>query len=100
MGKYRKKPVVIDAVQWMTLGDHPSVRGTSYAEVSRVLGTSGCSREEPYWGWHVMGMIDTLEGAHAVIPGDWVITGVRGEVYPCKDGIFRETYEEVTDLKE
>jgi tripartite-type tricarboxylate transporter receptor subunit TctC len=41
----------------------------------------------------VVGMIDALEGAHYVIPGDWIITGVKGEHYPCKPDIFEMTYE-------
>lgn len=36
----------------------------------------------------------TLEGAMTVNPGDWIITGIQGERYPCKDAIFRLTYEE------
>jgi hypothetical protein len=91
--KYRKKPVVIDAVQWHKDGDHPAVRRTSYTEVAQLLGTSGCSREEPYYVWNALGIIDTLEGPHVVVPGDWIITGVKGEVYPCKNDIFRMTYE-------
>lgn len=93
MSRYRKKPIVVDAVQWFKYGDHPSVRKTSYGEVSDELGTSGCSRREPYYAWHVMGMIDTLEGKHAVTPGDWIITGIQGEVYPCRPDIFEATYE-------
>ena len=42
---------------------------------------------------HVHGWIDTLEGGHIVCPGDWVITGVKGERYPCKPDIFEATYE-------
>ena len=41
------------------------------------------------------GWIDTLEGGHVVCPGDWVITGVKGERYPCKDDVFKMTYDEV-----
>ena len=93
--KFRKKPVVIEATQWFKNGDHPAVRLTSYMEVANELGTSGCSREEPYWTWQAMGMIDTLEGKHAVVPGDWIITGVKGEHYPCKPDIFDMTYERV-----
>ena len=44
------------------------------------------------------GWIDTLEGGHIVCPGDWVITGVQGERYPCKPGIFAATYEAVEEL--
>lgn len=42
---------------------------------------------------HTHGWIDTLEGGHIVCPGDWVITGVKGETYPCKNDIFEATYE-------
>lgn len=40
-----------------------------------------------------MGYVRTLEGGHMVTPGDWIITGVKGEFYPCKPDIFAETYE-------
>ncbi len=39
--------------------------------------------------------IITLEGVMTAEPGDWIITGVRGEQYPCKDEIFRMTYEPI-----
>ncbi len=39
--------------------------------------------------------VETLEGAMTVNPGDWVIKGVKGELYPCKDDIFQMTYEKV-----
>lgn len=41
--------------------------------------------------------IETLEGIMTASPGDWIITGVKGERYPCKPEIFEATYEEVTD---
>jgi hypothetical protein len=44
---------------------------------------------------HVHGWIDTKEGGHIVCPGDWIITGVQGENYPCKPDIFVATYEAV-----
>lgn len=78
MAKFRKKPVVIEAVQFNKLGDHPAV----VADDSSPTG----------FGIH------TLEHTaikHEVTLGDWVITGVVGEVYACKDAIFRETYEAV-----
>lgn len=43
-------------------------------------------------------IVDTLEGTMAGNIGDWLITGVRGEKYPCKDDIFRETYEPTDDI--
>ena len=72
--KFRKKPVVIEATQWFKDGDHPAVQ---------------CSP------WNGRFFIDTLEGDHTVTPGDWIITGVKGEFYPCKDEIFKLTYEAV-----
>lgn len=71
MAKYRKKPVVIEATRWFKDGDHPAVRLSHYG----------------------YGAIDTLEGGHVVTPGDWIITGVKGEHYPCKPDIFEMTYE-------
>lgn len=102
--KFRKKPVIIEAVQWnapkdgkVSLArectDHHMVRPTNYMEVFHMLGTSGCSTSEPYWSWEVLGVIDTLEGKHIVTPGDWIIKGVSGEFYPCKPDIFAATYE-------
>lgn len=46
---------------------------------------------------HVHGWIDTTEGGHIVCPGDWIITGVAGERYPCKPDIFAATYEAVEE---
>ena len=40
-------------------------------------------------------LIRTLEGDMTAMPGDWIITGIRGETYPCKPDIFEETYERV-----
>ena len=74
MAKFRKKPVVIEAIQWFKHGDHPSVE------------------QHANFG---MGWIKTLEGGHVVTPGDWIITGVAGEHYPCKPAIFYATYEAV-----
>ena len=75
--KYRKKPVVIEATQWFKNGDHPAVY-TKRDSASDL------------WGY-----IKTLEGEHVVTPGDWIITGVKGEHYPCKPDIFEMTYEKV-----
>ena len=97
MAKYQKLPLEIEAAQWHQHGDSPWVRRTAYAEIAKLLGTSGCSREEPCWSWEALGIIETPEGPHVVIPGDWIITGIAGEHYPCKDTIFRMTYALVPD---
>ena len=44
---------------------------------------------------HHHGFIDTLEGGHRVCIGDWIITGINGEMYPCKPDIFELTYEKI-----
>lgn len=75
--KFRKKPVVIEATQWFKMGDHPRV----------------VMRTNPEVGKKKVPMIYGLEGWHIVTPGDWIITGVKGECYPCKPDIFEETYE-------
>jgi hypothetical protein len=103
MPLFRKKPVVIEAEQWnpnalmwADIEDWPKdVRPTTYIEVSELLGTNGCSKGPPYWGWAVMAIVDTPEGKHVASPGDWIITGVQGERYPCKPDIFAATYEPV-----
>jgi hypothetical protein len=98
MGQYRKKPVVIEAHQWFKNGDHPqdgepSMEGAvvRYFRHPVVPGERSC--EHCGAKMHDHGWIDTLEGGHIVCPGDWVITGVKGERYPCKPDIFKQTYD-------
>lgn len=83
MPMFRKKPVVIEATQWHKHGDHPSVEELP--------------QSHPIWDHAIMpnqfGWVKTLEGGHVVTPGDWIITGVKGEHYPCKPDIFVATYE-------
>lgn len=112
MAKFRKKPVIVDATQWHKNGDHPDDRTRvltdeegnpfySEGEVVRrfrrpkPLGSTFCSLCGDIF--HVHGWIDTLEGGHIVCPGDWIITGVHGERYPCKPDIFEKTYDRVED---
>lgn len=110
--KYRKKPVVIEATQWFKNGDHPKDesemipgKGGPFMSEGKVVRyyrvpenimsadpCKQCGKKMHDHGW-----IDTLEGGHIVCPSDWIITGVRGEYYPCKDGIFQETYEQVEE---
>lgn len=112
MAKYSKKPVVIEATQWFKNGDHPNDncyyiddkspdRYLSEGEVVRYYRTPDLDRKNPckHCGqiMHVHGWIDTLEGGHIVCPGDWIITGVKGENYPCKPDIFEATYDQVAE---
>ena len=119
MSKFRKKLVVIEASQWFKNGDHPADYATDMPglENGEVRMFPGAERKEKGWEgsvvryfrhpgvpgesicskckqtMHVHGWIDTLEDGHNVCPGDWIIKGVGGEFYPCKDAIFRMTYE-------
>lgn len=85
MAKYRKKPVVIDAIQFT--GERGNIK-----QVMAFL--SECKTPV---GYNHNGTIQicTLEGTMDVVLGDWVIKGVKGEFYPCKPDIFEATYEAV-----
>ena len=100
MGEFVKKPVRIFAWQWFKTGDHPQDGGAeTEGEVVRyfrhpyVNGEDTCEHCGNLFCEH--GWIDTLEDGHRVCPGDWIITGVKGERYPCKPDIFAETYNRV-----
>lgn len=86
MAKFRKKPVVIEAVQWDgKLTTIEPILGRSETEcVEQDLGDPGL-------------LIRTLEGVMRAEVGDWVICGVKGELYPCKPDIFAVTYEPAED---
>ena len=119
--KYRKKPVIIEATQWFKNGDHPEDYAQSKNGFVNGLIRAFGSSERAAKGWegsvvryyrnpddhsdracsscrrimHDHGWIDTAEGGHIVCPGDYIITGVQGERYPCKPDIFEATYEPV-----
>ena len=105
MGQFRKKPVVIEAYQWFKNGDHPKDYPDDQPEnrkdwegyivrYFRRPGVGGQSKcDECGNVFHVHGWIDTKEDGHRVCPGDWIITGIKGERYPCKPDIFEATYE-------
>jgi len=95
--KYRKKLVVVEADQWFKNGDHPLDGSEGEGVVVRYFRhpqVNGASLH-PKCGmkFHIHGWIDTLESGHCVCPGDWIITEVKGEYYPCKPDIFKATYE-------
>ena len=90
--RFTKKPVTIVASQWFKSGDHPAVRDISDSDDLFFTGMGGATLVER----EKFGVVGTLESPnHLVTPGDWIITGVKGEMYPCKDEIFRLTYEPV-----
>lgn len=93
MPKYRKKPVVIEAIQWIGsnlkeiidfIGLHQSAQKWTWEEYEQVVSTDGLK-------------IFTLEGTMNADINDFIIKGVQGEFYPCKPDIFEKTYELVSD---
>lgn len=103
--KYCKKPVIIEATQWFKNGDHPEDGSAEmegkivrYFRRPDIAGDSfcrHCGKEMRHHGW-----IDTLDGGHIVCPGDFVITEVNGEKYPCRPDIFEQIYEHVDLVKQ
>ena len=79
--KYRKKPVVIEAIQWAS---------NNLSEIDNFIGRTVDNKETTL-------VIHTLEGDMEASIGDYIIKGVNGEFYPCKPDIFDKTYEEVTE---
>ena len=87
--KFRKKPVVIEAVQWTNIGD----------SLEKILALSNpSSAEKIIFTEDGTGALEiqTLEGKMRADVKDWIIKGIKGEFYPCKPDIFEATYEEVT----
>lgn len=82
--KFRKKPVVIEAVQW---------RGDNVDEVFGISAVPEVDRSFVHNPIKKVFEIDTLEGKMLANVGDWIIRGVKGELYPCKPDIFEATYE-------
>lgn len=93
MARYRKKPVVIEAMQYpghSVISPAPIMAFEQWLEPR----AKACGR----WPMKYKGqslIIPTLEGDHEAKPGDYIIQGVRGELYPCKPDIFAATYEAV-----
>lgn len=83
MAKFRKKPVVIDAVQWKaTKQSWDEIQAMGCPTMPGVMGTDTFT-------------IRTLEGDMLASKGDYIIKGVKNEFYPCKPDIFEATYEAV-----
>lgn len=99
--KYRKKPVVIEAVQLnaVDINDNHEVDGDPFSESPEWLTEARLSSElniarqteSDYAHFEV----HTKEGVMLAEPGDFIIRGVQGELYPCKPDIFEATYERV-----
>jgi len=86
MQKFRKRPVVIDAVRLMEPAIPTDI--ISFCPTAKLCGVGDV-------GAKMWMEIPTLEGVHRADYGDWIIKGVAGEFYPCKPEIFAKTYEPV-----
>ncbi len=86
--KFRKKPVVIEAVQFSTNNENGS------PTMDAIVNWANQGRDKPN-AWHngTNIFIATLEGEMRADVGDWIICGVKGEFYPCKPDIFAATDE-------
>ena len=95
MAKYRKKPVVVEAVQW---------KGNNRKEVKSEVGLDGCdysvepsvNNPEGERPVNVLIMM-SFGGKTGVFPGEWIIKGIDGKLYPMKPDIFAATYELVEE---
>lgn len=84
--KFRKRPVVIEAVRWT---------GVNVDEIRKFTEGKADIEDRRYPQRYIKITIHTLEGDHTVSEGDWVIKGVANEFYPIKNEIFIKTYEKV-----
>lgn len=89
--KYRKKPVVIEAIQFKDLDDYMKICNWIDGSDSTLSASETVEFRTPIM------LINTLEGTMAANPGDYIIKGVQGEFYPCKPDIFETTYEVVSN---
>ncbi|HZI23617.1 MAG TPA: hypothetical protein VFD46_00985 [Chryseolinea sp.] len=87
--QYRKKPVTIEAIQYTGTpeSNREIIDWTKDSGTPAYMDTNGNDEKQL--------SINTLEGAHWVIKGDFIIKGVKGEFYPCKPDIFELTYDKV-----
>ena len=88
--KYRKKPVAVEAFQWRK-GTHPK----AILELP-VWACEACLDDKIGYNCGVL-WVQTLEGRLTFNSGDYIVRGVKGELYPVRKDIFEETYEEVED---
>lgn len=81
--KFRKKPIVIEAIQWNATNESwNSILGMGCPAMPGIMGTNTF-------------LIPTLEGDMTASKGDYIIKGISGEFYPCKQDIFEATYDRV-----
>ena len=100
--KYRKKPVVIEALQlrwdtWDEMCDHAGVGKLSDGKPQGCYVDDDGKAAEDCSSGRIGLQIPTMEGLMLGVQGDYIIRGVKGELYPCKPDIFEATYEAVLE---
>ncbi|MER6435422.1 hypothetical protein ABT275_03535 [Streptomyces sp. NPDC001185] len=95
MPRFRKKPVEIEALQFIDLDSYLAIVAWWKAWKTETLDAT--EKFEFRGGPTALLLVHTLEGWMAASSGDWIIRGIQGELYPCKPNIFAATYEAVTD---
>ena len=98
MGRYRKKPVEVDAVQWDGTAEGATpiidwILGSGHTATYRCSNPDRCATTDGDTPHDIQ--IHTLEGDMAASLNDWIIRGVQGEFYPCKPDIFAKTYDAI-----
>lgn len=101
MKKYKKKPVVIEAVLFNKMKWHKEISQAKLSEAFPMvlLNIKPSKQYSPLDkpGFDFEPVIETLEGNMIVSDGDYIIKGIQGEYYPCKPDIFHDSYEEVAE---
>ena len=104
MAKYRKKPVIIEAVQYIKGQEVPAVNFLGGYDINEHVPGNMSVHEtdlaifQSNWSDQSVSItIKTLEGNMEVFDGDYIIKGIQGEYYPCKPNVFEQTYELVED---
>ena len=88
MATYRKKPIEVEAWKWVN--KEAPIWIYEAIQNGRIRVTSADTGKDKY-----KMIIKTLEGDHTASEGDYIIKGVKGELYPCKPDIFEMTYESI-----
>ena len=91
MTKYRKHPLIIEAVQWT---------GDNTPEVQEFLGDRFMGQSYPHHYLVFRSIEGAFKASHRVSPGDYIVRGIDGEFYPVKPSIFEMTYEKLTPVQD
>jgi|LUMK01.1.fsa_nt_gb hypothetical protein len=95
--KYKKKPIPIEAIQWTGNNAEEVIEFCDDSLIYNVKDYIDMAESRGLPDGSTFFIIKTLEGYMDVQVGAYIIKGVKGELYPCKEDIFLETYDEIED---